>query len=68
MGEDRRGVAAPFYVMSQSFVKFLVERNGIEAMTAALRADDFEQTLESATKSTLDEMKTAWMAQIVGRE
>jgi hypothetical protein len=68
MGEDRRGVAAPFYVMSQSFVKFLVERNGIEAMAAALRADDFEQTLESATKSTLDEMKKAWMAQIVGRE
>jgi len=49
-------------------VKFLVERNGIEAMTAALRADDFGQALESATQSTLAEMKKAWMAQIVGHE
>ncbi len=64
MGEDRRGVAAPFYLMSQSFVKFLVEREGIEAMTAALQADDFSTAFADATKSTLAQLKEAWLAQL----
>ena len=61
---DRSGVAAPFYVMSQSLIKFIVERAGMEKLETVLVADDFEDALLKATGKSPDQWKGEWLAAV----
>jgi len=61
---DRSGVAAPFYVMSQSLIKFIVERIGIEKLETVLIAEDFEDAFQKATGKTADQWKDEWLGAV----
>jgi hypothetical protein len=62
--EERRQVAAPFYVLSHSFVKYLVEHAGLQAVKGLLRADDVPAELERATRRGIAEWKAGWLASL----
>ena len=62
--EERRQVAAPFYVLSHSFVKFLVEQAGLAAVKEMLRADDVSAALERTTRRGLPQWKADWLASL----
>ena len=62
--QDRRGVAAPFYVLSHSFVKYLVERLGLERVKSLHGAADPARELEKRTGRPLDWWRDAWLAHV----
>jgi len=64
INEDRSNVAAPFYVMAQSFVKFLVERATLDKLRACFEAKDFDAGLQSATGKSAAEWKELWLAEL----
>lgn len=59
---DRSNVAAPFYVMAQSFVKFLAERATLEKLKGVFEAKDFDVELLSSTGKTALQWKEEWLA------
>jgi hypothetical protein len=61
---DRRRVAAPFYVLSHSFVKFLVEELGVEPVKALHAASDAEREIEKKTGKSLASWRDAWLARV----
>ena len=64
MAWDRRRVAAPFYVMSQSFTKFLVGRLGLKVVLAAVSSRDPEEELARASGRSLEAWKVDWRASL----
>lgn len=60
----RRRVAAPFYVMSQSFTKFLVGRLGLERVLALVSSRDPEGELALRSGRPVDAWKAEWLAAI----
>jgi hypothetical protein len=75
MESERRRVAAPFYVVSQSFTKFLVERLGLAQVVALVSSRDPEGELARASGRSVDTWKAEWLTAIgasagvsVGRE
>jgi hypothetical protein len=61
---DRSNVAAPFYVMAQSFVKFMTERATPEKLRAVFEARDFDAGLQSATGKSSAEWKEQWLVEL----
>ena len=61
---DRSNVAAPFYVMAQSLVKFIVDRAKLDKLRPVFEAKDFEAELKSATGKSSAEWKTNWLAKL----
>ena len=61
---DRSNVAAPFYVMAQSFVKFLAAHATIEKLRGVFDADDFSAGLLNATGKSAAEWKEQWLADL----
>ena len=61
---DRSNVAAPFYVMAQSLVKFIVERAKLEKLRPVFEAKDFEAELTSSTGKSSAEWKAKWLAKL----
>ena len=61
---DRSNVAAPFYVMAQSLVKFIVERAKLEKLRPVFEAKDFEADLKSSTGKSSAEWKAKWLAKL----
>ena len=59
--EDRHNVAEPFYVLAQSFVKFLAERAGTSAISSLTAAKDFEAGMIEATRMNAEEWKRQWL-------
>jgi hypothetical protein len=59
--EDRSGVAEPFYVLAQSFVKFVAEQAGVKAISSLTSAPNFEECIIEATSMTSDEWKRRWL-------
>ena len=62
--QDRSNVAAPFYVMSQSFVKYLVENIEREKLLRLLTARDFKARLSSSTGKSVGQWKREWLTHI----
>ena len=54
-------MAAPFYVLSHSFVKYLVEHAGLPAVLELTRAEDVDAALAGATRRGLREWKADWL-------
>jgi hypothetical protein len=61
---ERRAVGEPFYVLSQSLVKYLVDKAGIAKISSLVNSDDFNRELESVTGKTSGELKEVWLAAI----
>ena len=61
--EDRVGVARPFYVLSQSLTKHLVETVGLGAVVQAL-VSDRDDALEAATSRSDEDWRREWLAVI----
>jgi hypothetical protein len=62
MSEDRRGVARPFYVLSHSFTKHLVEELGLEAVLGLAGSRDPEEALLRLSGRSPEQWRTAWLA------
>lgn len=62
--EERRQVAAPFYVLSHSFVKHLVEHASLSAVKEMAQADDAAAVLERLTKRSLAGWKADWLTSL----
>ncbi len=60
----RRRVAAPFYVLSQSFVKFLVERTGLHLVVDLFAERDVGQAVRIRTGRSIGEWKADWLAEL----
>lgn len=61
---DRSNVAAPYYVMAQSFVKFLVEQATLDKLHGVFEARDFEAELKNSTAKSAAEWKELWLADL----
>ena len=61
MEEDRSGVARPFYVLSQSLTKHLVESVGLEAVVRIL-VSGRDDAFQSATRRSDAEWRREWLA------
>jgi hypothetical protein len=61
---DRERVAAPYYVLSQSFVKFLVEKLGLKQILALHRAEDAIAVLAQLTGKNGETWRSEWLAVI----
>jgi hypothetical protein len=61
MVEERRRVAAPFYVMSQSFSKFLVEKLGLARVLALVSSRDPEADLRRLSGRAVEDWKADWL-------
>jgi hypothetical protein len=61
---DRSNVAAPFYVMAQSFVKFMAERATLANLRGVFQATDFDAELHSSTGRSSAEWKQQWLAEL----
>ena len=58
---ERRRVAAPFYVLSQSFAKFLVQRAGLGPVLQAVSSRDPEGELSRLSGRPVGEWKAEWL-------
>ena len=58
---QRAQIAAPFYVMSHSFVKFLAERVPPEAFRKLLTVTDFASGLRRITRKSASSWKRDWL-------
>jgi hypothetical protein len=64
--EDRKDTAPAFYNLSESFVKFLVEKIGIKKMRKVFEAQDTRDGIEKVTGKNVDEWKGDWLKSLVG--
>ncbi|MFI5184432.1 MAG: hypothetical protein ACHQNV_08540 [Vicinamibacteria bacterium] len=63
--EDRDGVARPFYVLSQSLTKFLVEGRSLDAVVRLLTSSDGD--FLGATGRSVEEWKADWLRSLSTR-
>jgi hypothetical protein len=61
---DRSGVAAPFYVLSHSFLKFLVDRLGVRTVRGFLEAEDVAAAVETRTGRTIAALRSDWLSRL----
>ena len=64
---DRSNVAAPFYVMAQSLVKFMVTQAGIDKIGTVMGAPDFDEALLKLTGSSSSDWKDQWLGDMTAR-
>jgi hypothetical protein len=60
--EDRMGVARPFYVLAQSFTKYLVERLGLAAVVGLAGGRDPEEALARISGRDVGAWRADWLA------
>jgi hypothetical protein len=61
---ERRAVGTPFYVLSQSLVKYLIEQAGIDKIASLSQANDFNGELTTVTGKNPEVLKRNWLAVI----
>jgi hypothetical protein len=66
---DRRNVAAPYYVLSQSLIKYMVQRAGIATMVQLYEehfdgALSIEEDVKRVTGTDLEEWRKDWLEAI----
>jgi hypothetical protein len=64
MDEERRRVAAPFYVLSQSFSKFLVGKIGLARVLTLVSSRDPEAALLGLSGRSIEDWKAEWLGVI----
>jgi hypothetical protein len=65
--EDRRRVARPFYVLSQSFVRHLADGAGLDTVVRAAADQDPLGTVARLSGRSVDAWRQDWLAAIGGR-
>jgi hypothetical protein len=63
---DRERVAGPYYVLSQSFVKFLVERTSLETVIRLSGEPDVSAALTRASGRGTEELRREWLLALGG--
>jgi hypothetical protein len=66
MLEERRRVAAPFYVLSQSFAKFLVAKLGLARVIGLVSSRDPEGALLGLSGRSVEDWKADWLRTLPG--
>lgn len=61
---ERRAVGAPFYVLAQSLVKYLVAQAGIDKVNSLANCEDFNTDLAKLTGKSPEELKKDWLASL----
>ena len=62
--EDRQGVAAPFYVLSHSLVKYLAEGTSVPAVAQIARSREFAKAVRSQSGKKMAEWREQWLATV----
>jgi len=62
----RTSVGEGFYLLSGSFVKYIIGKSGIEVFMQAYSAPNMQDGLKTATQKTLPEWKSKWMDYLSG--
>jgi hypothetical protein len=65
--ENREQVAQPLYVLSHSFVKYIIEAVGLDKVKALAQSDNIEGSSERITGRTVQAWKAAWLASLQQR-
>jgi hypothetical protein len=66
MNQDRSGVARPFYVLSHSLTKHLVDTAGLDRVVRLVAASDAPSIFERETGRSESQWKDDWLATIAG--
>ncbi len=61
---DRHNVAAPFYVLSHSLVKFLADREGLASLIGLARTRNFSSALRRISGKSALSWRSLWLAQM----
>jgi len=61
---DRSNVAAPYYIFSQSLIKYIVERAGVESLATVFPSADFEEAMFWGTGKSTADWKQDWLQKI----
>jgi hypothetical protein len=61
---DRERVAGPYYVLSQSFLKFLVERTSVATVAGLFQEPDISGALAKATGQGTEALRGEWLRMI----
>jgi hypothetical protein len=61
----RTSVGQGWYILSGSFVKYMINTIGIESFMQIYYAPDMKAGLEKSTKKTLQEWKTEWLSYLL---
>ena len=61
---DRSNVAAPYYILAQSLIKFIIEEAGVASLATVFPAADFEEAMSVGTGKSTEEWKQAWLRKI----
>lgn len=64
LDDDRRGVARPFYVLSQSFVRYLADRAGLDAVVGAAADPDPAAAIAKRTGRSTEAWRRDWLASL----
>jgi hypothetical protein len=62
--EKRREVAQPLYVLSHSFVKFMIENAGLEKVKTLVQSANIERSAEALTGRSIPAWKDDWLAML----
>lgn len=62
--QERREVAEPLYVLAHSFVKFIVDKAGLDKVKTLVQSKGIVQSAESLTGRTIDAWKADWLAKL----
>jgi hypothetical protein len=62
--EKRREVAEPLYVLAHSFVKFIVERAGLDKTKTWSQGHGINASAKAMTGKTVEDWKAAWLASL----
>jgi len=61
----RTSIGQGFYILSGSFIKYIIEKTGVEIFMQAYDAPNMQEGLETKTKMTLQEWKTEWVGYLL---
>ena len=61
----RTSTGQGFYILSGSFIKYIIEKTGVEIFMQAYDAPNMQEGLETKTKMTLQEWKTEWVGYLL---
>ena|SRR5271165_2031097 len=58
---DRSNVAAPYYIFSQSLIKYIIEEAGVSSLATVFPSADFEEAIYWGTGKSTADWKQEWL-------
>lgn len=65
---DRSNVAAPYYILSQSLIKYIIEQAGVASLAGVFPSTDFEKAMAEGTGKTTEDWKENWLLKLAAKQ